>query len=73
MSSMAKHQPQKRKHRFVEDQTVEVDADCYQGLAQVRALLPIHCSEHDAPKYGCSSGDAHFSFCEECLKPTKFN
>ncbi len=59
-----------RKHRYAHEQHVEVLSEKnYPPVVQVLALLPGCCAEHHAPMYGCSGGGAHFSFCEEIIKP----
>lgn len=60
----------KTPHRYSHEQHVEVLSEKdYPAVVQVLALLPGRCKEHSAPMYGCSGGGAHFSFCEELLKP----
>ena len=58
-----------RKHKFAHEQRLEVQDDEGPPTVEVVALLPGHCTEHDAPYYGCVHGGDHFTICEECLKP----
>ena len=58
-----------RKHQYAREQRVEVHSDDLPPTVEVVALLPGHCSEHDAPYYGCVHSGDHFRICEELLKP----
>jgi hypothetical protein len=60
---------EKARHKFAREQRVEVQGENYPPVVEVVALLPGHCTEHDAPYYGCVHSGDHFRFCEQVLKP----
>jgi hypothetical protein len=60
---------QNKQHKFVHGQMCNVDSELFSGRVEIKALLPVRCAEHNLLKYGCSAGDACFSFCENSLKP----